>query len=220
MPNGRPFTTESSAERGGFEPPVPRGHTRFRVVPFQPGSRTSPERSCVAQDGGGSHRRSDATRGQRTGVRRARGPAPPPGRRRLVHRRAPHASSADRRHRRARPRALPPREEGWRAARAARRNSRTYFAPPSWPPFISPPFASSAFGALAASSWHFFTSFSSITIVSAPSFTERPVARYLFTCLQLTAARPEPAIPSSKPAPITTIPSFMREPPCADARSS
>src|SRR5439155_17263301 len=49
------FTVESAAERGGFEPPVPRGHTRFRVVPFQPGSRTSPERSCVAQDGGGSH---------------------------------------------------------------------------------------------------------------------------------------------------------------------
>src|SRR5215510_14432142 len=34
--------SKSTAERGGFEPPVPRGHTRFRVVPFQPGSRTSP----------------------------------------------------------------------------------------------------------------------------------------------------------------------------------
>src|SRR5947208_1749833 len=93
-------------------------------------------------------------------------------------------------------------------------------AHPRGPPFISPPFASSAFAALAASSWHFFTSFSSIPIVSATSFTERPVARYLLTCLQLTAARPEPAIPRSKPAPITAIPSFMREPPCADARSS
>ena len=30
------------AERGGFEPPDPQGVTRFRVVPFQPGSRTSP----------------------------------------------------------------------------------------------------------------------------------------------------------------------------------
>ena len=37
------------AERGGFEPPVPQGHTRFRVVPFQPGSRTSPEAPLLAQ---------------------------------------------------------------------------------------------------------------------------------------------------------------------------
>src|SRR4030095_10447093 len=37
-----------SAERGGFEPPMPQGHTRFRVVPFQPGSRTSPNAICLA----------------------------------------------------------------------------------------------------------------------------------------------------------------------------
>ena len=59
----------SVAERGGFEPPVPRGHTRFRVVPFQPGSRTSPATPCVAQDGGSSHRPAS---GQRVGDRRAR----------------------------------------------------------------------------------------------------------------------------------------------------
>src|SRR5439155_17564629 len=40
----RSTPASSSAERGGFEPPVPQGHTRFRVVPFQPGSRTSPSR--------------------------------------------------------------------------------------------------------------------------------------------------------------------------------
>src|SRR5262249_62177438 len=107
---------------------------------------------------------------------------------------------------------------GGRSAGGAKPPARRlrYFAP-SWPPFMSPPppLASPAFGSLAASSWHFFTSFSSITMVSATSFTERPVARYLFTCLQLTAAPPEPAIPRSKPVPITTIPNFMRDPPCA-----
>src|SRR5262249_57428127 len=38
-----PASEHGTAERGGFEPPEPRGLTRFRVVPFQPGSRTSPE---------------------------------------------------------------------------------------------------------------------------------------------------------------------------------
>src|SRR5262249_36312942 len=111
---------------------------------------------------------------------------------------------------------------GGRSAGGAKPPARRlrHFAP-SRPPFMSPPppCASPAFGSHAASSWHFFTSFWSINMVSAPSCTERPVVRYLSTCLRLTRAPPEPAIPRSKPVPITTIPNFMRDPPCADARS-
>src|SRR5437867_7154059 len=53
-------------------------------------------------------------------------------------------------------------------------------------------------------------------MVWATSDTERPVPRYLFTCLQFTVpANPGPAVPSNSATPITSVPSFMREPPCA-----
>src|SRR2546426_11027132 len=56
-------------------------------------------------------------------------------------------------------------------------------------------------------------------MVWATSDTERPVPRYLFTCLQFTVpANPGPAVPSNSPTPITSVPSFMREPPCACAQ--
>src|SRR5207247_4682453 len=56
-------------------------------------------------------------------------------------------------------------------------------------------------------------------MVWATSDTERPVPRYLFTCLQFTVpANPGPAVPSNSATPITSVPSFMREPPCACAQ--
>src|SRR5213593_1577721 len=56
-------------------------------------------------------------------------------------------------------------------------------------------------------------------MVWATSDTERPVPRYLFTCLQFTVpANPEPAVPSNSATPITSVPSFMSEPPCACAQ--
>src|SRR5205814_7947906 len=56
-------------------------------------------------------------------------------------------------------------------------------------------------------------------MVWATSDTERPVPRYLFTCLQFTVpANPEPAVPSNSATPITIVPSFMCEPPCACAQ--
>src|SRR5947208_14661384 len=56
-------------------------------------------------------------------------------------------------------------------------------------------------------------------MVWATSDTDRPVPRYLFTCLQFTVpAHPGPAVPSNSPTPITSVPSFMREPPCACAQ--
>src|SRR5947209_8818099 len=56
-------------------------------------------------------------------------------------------------------------------------------------------------------------------MVWATSDTERPVPRYLFTCLQFTVpANPGPAVPSNSVPPITSVPSFMREPPCACAQ--
>src|SRR6266404_4460586 len=56
-------------------------------------------------------------------------------------------------------------------------------------------------------------------MVWATSDTERPVPRYLFTCLQFTVpANPGPAVPSNSATPITSVPSFMGEPPCACAQ--
>src|SRR2546425_348659 len=56
-------------------------------------------------------------------------------------------------------------------------------------------------------------------MVWATSDTERPVPRYLFTCLQFTVpANPGPAVPSNSATPITIVTSFMREPPCACAQ--
>src|SRR2546427_6353408 len=56
-------------------------------------------------------------------------------------------------------------------------------------------------------------------MVWATSDTERPVPRYLFTCLQFTApANPGPAVPSNSATPITSVPSFIPEPPCACAQ--
>src|SRR5205823_1589757 len=56
-------------------------------------------------------------------------------------------------------------------------------------------------------------------MVWATSDTERPVPRYLFTCLQFTVpANPGPAVPSNSATPIASVPSFMREPPCACAQ--
>src|SRR5437867_3330431 len=58
-----------------------------------------------------------------------------------------------------------------------------------------------------------------MTIVSATSFTERPVCRYLFTCLQFTApAKLAPAEPSNIATPINSVPRLMPEPPCAYAQ--
>src|SRR2546422_1272498 len=52
-------------------------------------------------------------------------------------------------------------------------------------------------------------------MVWATSDTERPVPRYLFTCLQFTVpANPGAAVPSNSATPITSVPSFMRAPPC------
>src|SRR5689334_7726541 len=53
------------------------------------------------------------------------------------------------------------------------------------------------------------------------SFTERPVCRYLLTCLQLTApAKLEPAVPSDKSAtPINSATRLMRGPPCGCAQT-
>src|SRR2546428_580112 len=56
-------------------------------------------------------------------------------------------------------------------------------------------------------------------MVGATSDTERPVPKYLSTCLQFTApATRGPAVPSNSATPITSVPSFMREPPCACAQ--
>src|SRR5437867_638497 len=56
-------------------------------------------------------------------------------------------------------------------------------------------------------------------MVWATSDTDRPVPRYLFTCLQFTVpANPGPAVPSNSATPITSVPSFMGEPPCACAQ--
>src|SRR5262249_48786200 len=89
-------------------------------------------------------------------------------------------------------------------------------APPFSPSFSPPPAAPPAVPSFPACSWHFFTSDSSITIVSATSFTERPVCRYLFTCLQFTAPpKLEPADPSDSSAtPTTSVTRLMRGPPC------
>src|SRR5689334_17269912 len=83
--------------------------------------------------------------------------------------------------------------------------SALFFSPLPWLP---------AAPSLAASAWHFFTSDSSITIVCATSLTERPVARYLFTCLQFTLpAKLAPAVPSNIATPIASVPRLMLEPP-------
>src|SRR5579885_250054 len=65
----------------------------------------------------------------------------------------------------------------------------------------------------AACSWHFFTSSSLITIVSATSDTDRPVCRYLSTCLQFTvpATLPDP-MASSTAAPIVSVVRLMAQP--------
>src|SRR5262249_26540155 len=76
-------------------------------------------------------------------------------------------------------------------------------------PFLSPPLVSSPPPVSAA--LHFSTSDSLMTMVSATSFTDRPVCRYLFTCLQFTsAATPSVAVPSTKVPPSTRIPNRMR----------
>src|SRR5262249_51901447 len=61
--------------------------------------------------------------------------------------------------------------------------------PCSWPdgvPFISPP--PPVAPPPVSADLHFSTSDSLMTMVSATSFTDRPVCRYLLTCLQLTSA--------------------------------
>src|SRR4029077_14187468 len=79
------------------------------------------------------------------------------------------------------------------------------------PPFVSaPPLVSAG-----ASALHFSTSDSLITMVSATSFVERPVCRYLLTCLQLTSpASPLTAVASTRVPPSVRIP-IRIVPPCA-----
>src|SRR5262249_41011846 len=76
-------------------------------------------------------------------------------------------------------------------------------------PFLSPPLVSPPPPVSAV--LHFSTSDSLMTMVSATSFTDRPVCRYLFTCLQFTsAATPSVAVPSTRVPPSTRIPNRMR----------
>ena len=81
-------------------------------------------------------------------------------------------------------------------------------------PASAPPAAARSWPRPAPSALHFSTSDSLTTMVSATSFTDRPVCRYLLTCLQFTspAIRRPPRAPGSPRAPGLR---FAFVPPCA-----